>query len=433
MSLGAYLQCYKNPYATYQCLQSFRTHYPHATIVLLSDNGYDYTEMAKHFGCIYIHAPEQILLTLKLEDDYITESCKLIERMEKVLPLIPEEYFMWLEDDVSVNGVIHDTFRYDLNGYCPNVFNDIWKIDMPGIYRWSGHGGSVFHKERLLTYFKNKPIIQDILVNWKTYHLTANVGQDFFWSLIIVLNGGTVGPYEGHADCDYKNESITVQHQYKVWYGVPIPEELNQLVSQEVFISIGPYCSSTAMMRNASVRKQSYPFDHIHSSLSMIEHCLEDKFETFLNDELLYTNSYLYEVNQVHPSETLSSNRFYEPYLQHETILQNLSVPCIPVFRHHNLTNPETKETYTRRCKRLLDTLKDGRKKIFVYTIKVGDYEKELEHFSNYIQKWTTDFRILVFRISQPESVSHSGKITTYTIADEASGSLLLSKYRFNS
>lgn len=234
VSMGAYLQCYKNPYATYKCLESFRTYYPDATVVLLSDNGYDYTEMAKHFGCIYIHEKEQILLTLSLEQDYITESCKLIERIEKVFPLIQEDYIMWLEDDVSVNGVIQDTFRYDLNGYCPNTFNAFWNIDkkkypLTGVYHWSGHGGSVFHKNNFLTYLKNKEMIRDILVHWKQYNLTSNVGQDFFWSLIITLHGGTIGPYQGHEDCTYKNDSITVQHQYKVWYHVPMPEELSYL------------------------------------------------------------------------------------------------------------------------------------------------------------------------------------------------------------
>ena len=37
-SLGAYFQCYKNPYATYKCLESFRKYYPHNTVVLLSNN-----------------------------------------------------------------------------------------------------------------------------------------------------------------------------------------------------------------------------------------------------------------------------------------------------------------------------------------------------------------------------------------------------------
>jgi len=60
-SLGAFLQCYKEPLATYKCLESFRSFYPDSSIVLLSDNGYDYSEMAKHFHCIYIHSNENIV------------------------------------------------------------------------------------------------------------------------------------------------------------------------------------------------------------------------------------------------------------------------------------------------------------------------------------------------------------------------------------
>ena len=232
MSLGAYLQCYKNPYATYKCLESFRTHYPHATIVLLSDNGYDYTEMARHFGCIYVHGESLPLLTT-LEEDYITKSHRLIERMEKVFPWIKEDYIMWLEDDVCVNGVIQDIFRYDVNGYCPNYFTwnlDTKKYPLHGVYRWSGQGGSVYHKKSFLKYVSNKEVIQDVLVNWKKYNLTVDIWHDYFWSLIITLQGGTVGPYKGHADCYDKNVAITVQHQYKAWYGVPMPPELSHLV-----------------------------------------------------------------------------------------------------------------------------------------------------------------------------------------------------------
>ena len=39
MDLAAIFQCYKNPLATYECLESFRRFYPDSQIVLLSDNG----------------------------------------------------------------------------------------------------------------------------------------------------------------------------------------------------------------------------------------------------------------------------------------------------------------------------------------------------------------------------------------------------------
>jgi hypothetical protein len=82
--------------------------------------------MAKFFGCIYIHENENIWLVHKNMDDgtHIMNSKKLIQRIEKAFLLIREDYIMWLEDDVSINGKINDTFIYDLNGYSPNQFLD---------------------------------------------------------------------------------------------------------------------------------------------------------------------------------------------------------------------------------------------------------------------------------------------------------------------
>jgi len=239
---GAYLQCHKQPYATYKCLESFRRFYPDSTIVLLSDNGYDYTEMAKYFNCIYIHENENIWLTHKNMDDgsHIINSKKLIKRIQKAYSLIPEEYIMWLEDDVSINNIITDSFKYDLNGWSPNRFLDFQIVELikkypflevNKIYRFNGHGGSVFHKNNFLKYLKNQVVIDDILLYWKQYKFPTDLGQDYFFSAIITLNQGTIGEYEGHYDFfNMKNDNITVQHQYKVWYNIPLPKELEYLI-----------------------------------------------------------------------------------------------------------------------------------------------------------------------------------------------------------
>lgn len=230
-SLGAYFQCYRSPMATYKCLESFRRHYPTATVVLLSDNGYNYAKMADHFGCIYIHGHENF----RMCDIEPKNVVKLLDRIQQAFQLIPEDYIMWLEDDVVVNQVITDTFRYDINGFCPNTYSPetvrALKCLKNDTYRWSGHGGSVFHKENLVTYLGNKPMVEDVLENWTQYKLTTNFCQDFVISLLVNLQDGTIGPYEGHADGYHGlNPFIKIQHQYKVWYHVPLPQELVHLI-----------------------------------------------------------------------------------------------------------------------------------------------------------------------------------------------------------
>lgn len=235
---GIYFQCYKNPYATYKALESARCFYPTCTIILLSDNGYNYSKMADFFNCIYIHSEYNLPFIIDLDDKYIKNSNNLLKRFYDAFLLIKEDYIMFLEDDVSINKKITDTFKYDLNGYCPNnlSFVNIEKIKEKYKFfneknYFTGHGGSVFNKNTLLKCLKNQEIIDDILLNWKKYNFPSNICQDFFLSVILIFNNCTIGPYEGHKDFGfYKNDNISVQHQYKLFYNVELPTEIKKLV-----------------------------------------------------------------------------------------------------------------------------------------------------------------------------------------------------------
>jgi hypothetical protein len=78
---------------------------------------------------------------------------------------------------------------------------------------------------------RNQYIIQDILENWVNYKFPTDICQDFLFSLIVTLSGGKIGPYNGHYDYYYGiNPFIDVQHQFKEFYNVPLPYELNHLV-----------------------------------------------------------------------------------------------------------------------------------------------------------------------------------------------------------
>jgi hypothetical protein len=243
-NIGAFLQCYKNPLATYHSILSFRNHYPLGTIVLLSDNGYDYTEMSNHFNCIYIHETENLpLVWYPFKDtDLYNKTNKLINRIINAFQLCKEEYIMWLEDDVSVNNRVNENeLIYDLNGYAPNKFLQCHLIELKKTYPFidinkqyvfSGHGGSIYKKNNIINYLQNTELKDDLLNNWKEYKFNE-CAQDFFISLLIILQGGTIGQYTGHLDgiTNIIYPNITVQHQYKRWYGVSMPEEIKHLVS----------------------------------------------------------------------------------------------------------------------------------------------------------------------------------------------------------
>lgn len=237
MSIAAYFQCYKQPLATYYALQSFRKTYPTQTIVLISDNGYNYSKMAKHFNCIYIHSDCNYPLINNIDDKYKLKVYGLIERILYACSLIKEEYIMWLEDDVYIHRPSPLSLQYDLNGYCPNTISSnhfmTLKGDFPNLnneIRISGHGGSIYKKDSLVKSLINTNPINTLLDNWQIYFSPeANLCQDLFISILLHINGYSIGPLEGHGDSSELDSNFTIQHQYKKYYGIPMPEELSYL------------------------------------------------------------------------------------------------------------------------------------------------------------------------------------------------------------
>ena len=122
-NIGAFFQCYKQPYATYKCLESFRNVYKTEPIVLLSSNGHNYGKMANYFQCTYVHSNENLPYIQELIDDYKTNVKKLIDRIVSAFVQLDCKYVIWLEDDVFVNKRLPMEFKYDINGYAPNNFN----------------------------------------------------------------------------------------------------------------------------------------------------------------------------------------------------------------------------------------------------------------------------------------------------------------------
>jgi hypothetical protein len=237
-SIGAYFQCHKSPYATYKSLESFRNVYKTEPVVLLSSNGYNYEKMAKHFNCEYIHSYEGISFIQELTTDYKQNAKKLIERVVSAFKILDCKYIIWLEDDVYVHKRVPADMMYDINGYAPNIFrrDTIEKLSNFGLnvnrnYRFTGHGGSVYKCDAFINAMKNTSLIDYILDNWTSLSLPVNVCHDLLFSLLIICNGGTTGPYNGHIDYNELNSSCIIQHQYKKYYNISMPSELADLVT----------------------------------------------------------------------------------------------------------------------------------------------------------------------------------------------------------
>jgi hypothetical protein len=253
--LGAYFQCFKNPFATYKALESFRQHYPKAPILLLSDNGYNYSKMAEHFNCKYIHSNVSSPYIINYENDdekYRESAHKLVQRF---LNAFEDEYFvdckyiMLLEDDVKVHEKIDerlleqgaDLFGNNPNSFDKNLIREIKALDKSydhldenGDYRWSGHGGSLYKRETFIKYCKNKKIVEEVIdacVKLRGTYFSTNICQDMMFSLILIVSGGKIKKLYGHDDSlSLYEKKCFVQHQFKYYYNQPLPKELEHLV-----------------------------------------------------------------------------------------------------------------------------------------------------------------------------------------------------------
>jgi hypothetical protein len=235
------------------CLSSFRHFYPTEEILIVSNNGYDYTEMAKYFNAKYYFENENLFNRMQLRkqdfdeagiiynQDTLTEKFKtvwldnLIIKFEYMCNMLSGDYIIYLEDDVKINGQITTYFQYDLNGFCPNKIGSWKQLEMLNTLsvkyknlnlnymRFSGHGGSIYKRDFLKKTIENKELIEDMRENFYKYHIEhglilSDVCQDYFISFILFLNGGTIGPLNGHGDDYYDNSRLTIQHQYKKYY-----------------------------------------------------------------------------------------------------------------------------------------------------------------------------------------------------------------------
>jgi hypothetical protein len=255
--IAAYYQCYKDPYATIQSVKHYRKSYPDNTLYLLSDNGYDYSALAKEYNCIYehstvVHGGYPSLTRVEDVELFIT-------RLKKALNHIEEEWVMLLEDDVKVfgpydmdllknhmNGInigglqhITDYFNQQYNNkksgnrLCGKLLNDFIRLFNPhhlDDLHYSGWGGTVLNVSFFRESLKNDgKIYKSIKFLWENTSIKLYV-TDLILSFICFSNGGTIGPLIEACEIGQYHPSAKSVNFDKSWCGIPVPPEDAHLV-----------------------------------------------------------------------------------------------------------------------------------------------------------------------------------------------------------
>lgn len=320
-------------------------------------------------------------------------------------------------------------------GYITNIMNNIG-INLPAVYS----GLIVYDNnfKNLLT--KNITHILDNLIEWdvKSY-FNSGYPDEIIYSIIF-----------GFEDIKVSEELHNFLANMEFTDACNKTDDIIYNNYDTKFVSIGPLCTSNVMIKNAGLKKESYPFDNIFSSLPMIQHCIQDKFNNFLNDQYIYNDINLFNSLGVNINECsyCSSNKYYENYLYNNEVVinvlkkNNYKLDAITIFRHHNLKQNDTKESYIRKCNRFLDLLSNTDNFYnFIYTILYLNENYinilELKNFSNYIGKFISKYNIYVIHILNKEidtsMVYNENNIIVYHVATEEKGSELLQKIGLDS
>lgn len=246
--IGGLYIAYKRPKCVDFVLKNYRENYPDTDIVLVSDGGDDYSEVAKKYNCKYFYEENLTCFhgkqdALKMnypiwnnEPEKKKESLKKsMKRIANKLSLIKENYFMLLEDDVYViRSTDVKDLSFSING-C-NPYSSLPKEVSSYLFNrdnliYGGCGGCIF----------NKNFFKDVLSSHKTdddiefyCDLTKNYvedGNQTWWGLDCILsylcyyNKGTIGQYPGFCETWHNNanqrlqlNTVEVLHKFKNLY-----------------------------------------------------------------------------------------------------------------------------------------------------------------------------------------------------------------------
>lgn len=207
--IAAFYQCYKQPKSVIATLESFRKFYPEATIFLISDGGYDYATLARHFNCIYVYN-KRIGQDLGIISKKIDGILSWLDRLIDAAGKIKEEYIMILEDDVRVFSKVSE-INYDLNGINTEVkigreltnFLKEGGAQIPSScknYYFGGCGGSIIKKDFLLKNFKNLDNATKELIPFLDEEHKSSYVSDYWLSVLFLYFGGRIGQYKGFCE-----------------------------------------------------------------------------------------------------------------------------------------------------------------------------------------------------------------------------------------
>ena len=160
LRLGVVYQTYNQPRACFEALRSFRRHFPDVAIRLISDNGGDFSAIARRFDCDYVHDSIDTVAhvppcSFPTPQHAVLQMHRAVAAAQFLAP--SAEWMLILEDDVLTRGPIKHAPLSPIAGPCTCPFSEPLNRHIRAQYpqmRWvwgySGCGGTILHIPSLL-------------------------------------------------------------------------------------------------------------------------------------------------------------------------------------------------------------------------------------------------------------------------------------------
>ncbi len=148
------------------------------------------------------------------------------------------------------------------------------------------------------------------------------------------------------------------------------------------FVSIGPYCMTADILKQYKLRLNSYPFDYIFSSLEVVKHAINDKFNIFLEKSYYSEGTNDHSMRHTFYCKMLDTEVLHKQHTVNGGFSNDYNVSTGNFFNHHNLLNDdETYEKFKRRCDRFLKLISEKKTICVYYNCHTTDFD-ELKDFA---------------------------------------------------
>ena len=252
--VGAYFPCFNQLTAANEILHAYRRFYPDGTVVMVNDAGdVRHKALGTQYRCQYFY--EEDNLGYPGGCAHYAQIIRWVQRFLHYIPMISDEWFVLLEDDVLIMGAVNEsTLQYDINGINPaNILPWHAGIHARGYHLdkskfiYGAMGGAIFRT----AFFKQMALQMDVVAAITAFGEACPqslTGQNWYYSDVVLsylayFYNGTLGQYPGFAELWFRDlgqrlqeNRVATLNQYKHLYNYPVHPHLTELKSNQYTI-----------------------------------------------------------------------------------------------------------------------------------------------------------------------------------------------------